>query len=163
MVHKPPGSQMTPAERETRHAVNQAWNDTILELHVRGESLRAIEKATGVPRATVAKMVKHLAKDYVIERYGDHTTVLGRELHILDQLTRKNLGPATRGDEAAARIVLASHVRRSKLLGLEAAVKAEITVKTSTDIEIERLVAMLRDGPAMESDGLAREKAPGAE
>lgn len=160
MAHKPPGSQMTPAERDKRHAINQEMSDKVFELHVQGESLRAIEAATGVPRATAAKMVRKLGAKYVADRYGDPTNVLGRELHILDQLTRSNLSAAKRGDKAAADIVLASHVRRSKLLGLDAAVKAEITVKTSTDIEIERLVAMLRDAPARESDGLAREAEP---
>lgn len=151
---------MTPAERDKRHAINQAMKDKVFELFIQGESLRAIEAATGVPRATAAKMCRHLGRDYVHERYGDHTNVLGRELHILDQLTRSNLSAAKRGDKAAADIVLASHVRRSKLLGLEAAVKAEITVKSAQDIEIERLVTIMRDGATAPSDGLSREKVP---
>ncbi len=69
--------------------------------------------------------------------------MLGRELNILDALTSRNLPKAVKGDKAAADIVLASHVRRSRLLGLDAAVKAEITVRTAQDIEIERLVALL--------------------
>lgn len=137
------GTELTRAERMELHNRHAAYAEQILEMLVRGETYRAIERATGVPKSTVAHMAKSLAKDYVREHYGDHTSVLGRELHILDQLTRKNLGPATRGNEAAARIVLASHVRRSKLLGLDAAVKSEITVKTAQDIEIERLVAMM--------------------
>lgn len=139
------GTELTRAERIELHNRHEAYAEQIMEMLTRGETYRAIERATGVPKSTVAHMAKRLAKDYVREHYGDHTSVLGRELHILDQLTRKNLGPATRGDEAAARIVLASHVRRSKLLGLDAAVKAELTVKTAQDIEIERLVRMMSD------------------
>lgn len=139
------GTELTRAERIELHNRHEAYAEQILEMLVRGETYRAIERATGVPKSTVGIMARRLAKDYVREHYGDHTSVLGRELHILDQLTRKNLGPATRGDESAARIVLASHVRRSKLLGLEAAVKSEITVKTAQDIEIERLVRMMSE------------------
>src|ERR1700755_759655 len=138
-----PAKELTRAERMDRHNRHEAYAEQILEMFVRGESYRAIERATGVPKSTAAHMCKRLGAEYVTERYGDHTTILGRELNILDQLTRTNLQSAKHGDKASADIVLNSHIRRSRLLGLEAAVKAEITVRTSTDIEIERLVSML--------------------
>lgn len=141
------GTELTQVEIEQRRDRNQAYAATIFEMLARGESFRTISAATGVPTATVHRMSKRLGAEYVRDYYGDHTSVLGRELHILDQLTRKNLGPATRGDKDAAQIVLASHTRRCKLLGLDAAVRAELTVKTAKEIEIERLVAMLRDVP----------------
>jgi hypothetical protein len=134
---------MTPAERAESRNRHEAYSEQVLDMFARGETFRAIERATGVPRSTAQHMVGRLSAEYVEQHYGDRTTVLGRELHILDSLTRKNLKRAQEGDESAARIVLASHVRRSKLLGLDAAVRAEITVKTAQDIEIERLVGLM--------------------
>lgn len=140
-----PGSQMTRAEKMASHNRHEAYADEIARMYAEGQSFRAIEQATGVPKSTVAHMCKRLAAEYAHERYGDKTAILGRELQILDMLTRKNLGPACRGDTGAAKIVLDAHVRRSKLLGLDAAVKAELTVRTAQDIEIERLIRMMAD------------------
>ena len=138
-----PGHELTQDERRDAHNRHWQFAEQVQEMFARGESLGAISRVTGIPKTTVYHMVKRLSADYVRERYGDATAVLGRELQILDTLTRNNLPRAREGDASAARIVLDAHVRRSKLLGLEAAVKAELTVRTSTDIEIERLVAML--------------------
>ena len=151
MADGKPGHEMTRAEKMERHNRHEAYADVVADMFTRGESFGAISRATGIPKTTVQHMCKRLASAYVRERYGDPTAILGRELNILDQLTRTNLARAKQGDEGAARIVLASHQRRSKLLGLDAAVKAELTVRTTTDIEIERLVSMLgpvgTDGP----------------
>lgn len=147
MADGKPGHELTRSEKMEAHNRHEAYADQIMEMFTRGESFGQISKATGVPKTTVQHMVKRLSTAYVRDRYGDHTAVLGRELQILDALTRKNLAAAVRGDKAAADIVMNAHIRRSKLLGLDAAVKAEITVRTSTDIEIERLVSMLRDAP----------------
>lgn len=146
-----PGWQMTPAERISSKNRHEAYADQIMDMHMRGESYRAIERATGVPKSTAEHMVKRLGSAYVKDRYGDATVVLGRELAILDTLTRKNLLRAQNGDKASADIVLAAHVRRSKLLGLDAAVKAEITVRSATDIEIERLVSLMKAEPETET------------
>ena len=138
-----PGSELTRAEKMERHNRHEAYAEQVMELYARGESFGAISKATGIPKTTVQHMCKRLAAAYARERYGDTTAILGRELTILDQLTRTNLARAKQGDPASAKIVLDAHIRRSKLLGLDAAVKAEITVRTAQDIEIERLVAMM--------------------
>lgn len=154
-----PGSQLTRAEKMERRNRHEAYAEQILDMFARGESFRAIERATGVPKSTAQQMVARLSSEYVTQHYGDKTTVLGRELHILDMLTRKNLKRATEGDKAAADIVLNAHIRRSKLLGLDAAVRAEITVKTAQDIEIERLVSMMTANdpePAPEPAGAAQ-------
>lgn len=163
-----PGWQMTPVERTESRNRHEAYADQILDMHLRGESFRAIERATGVPKSTAEHMCKRLAAEYVKDRYGDRTAVLGRELAILDSLTRKNLPRAQNGDKASADIVLNAHIRRSKLLGLDAAVRAEITVKTAQDIEIERLVSLMTasggsDSPEGAESGSDRRTAPGAE
>jgi uncharacterized protein YerC len=141
------GTEMTRAERIELHNRHETYADQVAEMFVRGDSYGQISKATGIPKTTVQLMCKRLTAAYARDRYGDTTSVLGRELTILDQLTRSNIARAKAGDATSARIVLDCHIRRSKLLGLDAAVKAEITVKTSTDIEIERLVRQLADAP----------------
>jgi hypothetical protein len=151
MSENKPGHELTRAERMERHNRHEAYADVVTEMFTRGETFVAISKATGIPRTTVMHMCKRLSAEYVRERYGDHTAVLGRELNILDQLTRTNLARAKQGDKASADIVLNSHIRRSRLLGLDAAVKAEVTVRTAQDIEIERLVSLMRDGEPPES------------
>ena len=139
------GTEMTHAQRVESRNRHEAYADQIMDMFSAGQSFRKISAATGVPVSTVQKMCKRLSSDYVKQRYGDVTAVLGRELNILDQLTKKNLPAAIRGDKASADIVLSAHIRRSRLLGLDAAVRAEITVRTAQDIEIERLVATMRD------------------
>lgn len=145
-----PGSEMTVQERAELHNRHEAYADQVMEMFTRGESFGQISKATGVPKTTVQHMVKRMSTNYVRDRYGDHTAVLGRELQILDMLTRKNLAAASKGDKAAADIVMNAHIRRSKLLGLDAAVKAEITVRTAQDIEIERLMSLMTREPVTE-------------
>ena len=145
-----PGWEMTPVERMASHNRHEAYAEQILEMFTRGETFGAISKATGVPKTTVQHMVKRLTRAYANDRYGDITSVLGRELQLLDALTRANLAAAIRGDKAAADIVMNAHIRRSKLLGLDAAVKAEITVRTAQDIEIERLMQMMAATPERE-------------
>lgn len=139
------GREMTRAERYEAHERNEAFAEEVGSMFARGASYRAISTATGIPKSTVEHMCRRLAAEYAKQRYGDTTSALGRELQILDLLTQKNLKRAADGDTGSAKIVLDAHVRRCKLLGLDAAVKAEITVKNSTDIEIERLVRMLSE------------------
>jgi hypothetical protein len=122
---------------------NEAYADEIARMFAEGQSFRAMERATGVPKSTCEHMCKRLSADYVRERYSDRTAALGRELQLLDVLTRKNLRRAADGDTNSAKIVLDAHVRRSKLLGLDAAVQVGLTVRTAQDIEIERLMQMM--------------------
>lgn len=150
------GTELTKAEIDQRAKNNAAWADVILDMSIRGESTRAISRATGVPHSTVSKMITKLQADYVKTHYGDPTAVIGRELALLDSLTRKNARRAQEGDPVAAKIVMEASRDRRKLLGLDAAIKAELTIKTTTDVEIERLVEMLADGSAeAEATGVA--------
>ena len=142
------GTEMTPAERVEARNRHWAYADEVLGMFTRGESYRTISRATGIPRSTVHHMVKRLTAQYVDDRYGDAKTALGRELAILDSLTRKNLKAAQDGNATAAKIVLEASRDRRRLLGLDAAVKSEITVKTPLDVDIERLVATLTESAA---------------
>lgn len=142
------GSELTPAERRARTEQNAQWGPVILDMATRGESYRAISEATGVPLASVSRLVPKLQAEYVRDHYGDPTAVIGRELALLDSLTRKNARRAQEGDPVAAKIVMEASRDRRKLLGLDAAVKAELTIKTATDVEIERLNEMMSNGSA---------------
>jgi hypothetical protein len=130
-----------------RHAAHWKYADQIMDLFTRGESFRKIAAATGVPKSVCHRIVKSAASEYVTDRYGNRTTVLGRELAILDSLTRTNLRGAQNGDMNCASIVLQSSRERRRLLGLDAAIRAEVTVKTAQDIEIERLVSLMTKEP----------------
>lgn len=141
-------ARMSHAERQERHARHWAYADQLMTMFVRGDSYNQMVAATGVPRATIHKIIHSTGTQYVQDRYGDRTVVLGRELAILDGLTRANLRAALNGDEKAARIVLEARRSARRLLGLDAAIKAEVTVKTAQDIEIERLVALMKQDPA---------------
>lgn len=139
---------MPHAEKQERHARHWRYADQLMTMFVRGDSFRSMSEATGVPVSTVHKIVHSAGAQYVKDRYGDRTVVLGRELSILDALTRANLRAALNGDEKAARIVLEARRSARRLLGLDAAVRAEVTVKTAQDIEIERLVSLMKQDPA---------------
>lgn len=138
-----PGSEMTHRERMEMRNRHWLYAEQVFEMFTRGESFRAISRATDIPLVSVHKMVKQLGAEYVGTRYGDRNAVIGRELAILDSLTRKNLRKAQDGDKDAAQIVLQSSRERRRLLGLDAALALDVTVKTPQDVEIERLVAML--------------------
>lgn len=141
-------ARMSHAERQERHARHWAYADQLMTMFVRGDSFRTMSEATGVPIATIHKIIHSAGSAYVQDRYGDRTVVLGRELSILDAITRANLRAALSGDEKAARIVLEARRSARRLLGLDAAIRAEVTVKTAQDIEIERLVALMKQDPA---------------
>lgn len=142
------GTELTKAEIDRRSKANERWHPIILDMATRGETHQAISEATGIPRSTVTKLIPKLQADYVRDHYGDPTAVIGRELALLDSLTRKNARRAQEGDPVAAKIVMEASRDRRKLLGLDAAVKAELTIKTATDVEIERLNEMMANGSA---------------
>lgn len=135
------------AEKQARAERNWAYADQLMTMFVRGDSFRVMSEATGVPVSVCHRIVKAAGAQYVKDRYGDRTVVLGRELSILDSLTRANLRAALNGDEKAARIVLEARRSARRLLGLDAAIRAEVTVKTAQDIEIERLVTLMKQDP----------------
>lgn len=145
-------AHMSHAERQERHARHWKYADQLMTMFVRGDSYNQMVAATGVPRATIHKIIHSAGAQYVTERYGDRTVVLGRELSILDALTRANLRAALDGDEKAARIVLEARRSARRLLGLDAAIKAEVTVRTAQDIEIERLVKLMTADPRDEPE-----------
>lgn len=139
------GTELTHAQRLEARNRNWMYADQVFDMFTRGESFRTISRATEIPLSTVHKMVRQLSAGYVKDRYGDRDAVVGRELALLDSLTRGNLKAAQNGDHAAARIVLDSSRERRRLLGLDAAARSEVTVKTPQDVEIERLVSLLAD------------------
>lgn len=139
------GAELTPAQRAQAHNRNWLYADQVFEMFTRGESFRSISRATDIPLSTVHKMVKQISAEYVDTRYGDRNAVIGRELAILDTLTRKNLKAAQNGNRAAAEIVLQSSRERRKLLGIDAALTLDVTVKTPLDVEIERMVTLLAE------------------
>lgn len=148
------GREMTPVERKESHNRHEMYADEIARMYAAGESYRSMSRATGIPKSTVEHMCKRLSSEYARERYGDKTAALGRELQLLDMLTKKNLPRALMGEVNAAKIVMDAHIRRSRLLGLDATVRAEITVRTAQDIEIERLVQMMGPAPAEPAEPL---------
>lgn len=141
------GSDLTHAERLEAHNRNWLYADQVFDMFTRGESFRAMSRATGIALSTLHKMVKQIGAEYVTDRYGDRNAVVGRELAILDALTRGNLKAAQNGNHAAATIVLQASRERRRLLGLDAALKSEVTIRTPQDVEIERLVSMLAEVP----------------
>lgn len=65
------------------------------------------------------------------------------ELDMLDRLHRAHWTRALAGDVAAAKLVLSVSERRSKLMGLDAAIAIKATVTDAVDAQIEELVAEL--------------------
>lgn len=154
---------LDPVRRAEARERNWAQADLVFEMHLRGETFREMHKATGIPTSSLHKMVRQLSAEYVNQRYGDRNAVIGRELAILDALTQKNLKPAQNGEKAAADIVLAASRDRRRLLGLDAATAVELTVKTPTDHEIERLLSQLGTLETPASPAPAGADSPGNE
>jgi hypothetical protein len=70
------------------------------------------------------------------------------ELDMLDRLHRGHWADAVKGDDKAARVILAIAERRAKLLGLDAAIAVKTTVTDAIDAQIEELVAELAETAA---------------
>jgi response regulator of citrate/malate metabolism len=49
-------------QMEEQQQASQAYLDTVYEYHIKGMSLREIEKATGIPKATVHQWIQKVKK-----------------------------------------------------------------------------------------------------
>lgn len=123
-------------------------DEVVFNMSLTGMSQRAIAAEVGISKTQVHRIVTRMHDSYIPERYADMTRNLAHELAILDVLTRGNLAAAAAGSKNAADIVHNAHIRRCKLLGLENAMKLEVTLKTAQDVEIERLMQMMTGGNA---------------
>lgn len=68
--------------------------------------------------------------------------LIAQDLETLRLLVRAHMARALRGDAASAKIVIAALDRRSKLLGLDAAIKIEISNERVNEA-VEEIVALL--------------------
>lgn len=128
------------AEERIRRAENQ---HRAVELATAGLTYRQIAAQLDLSKSYVHRLVHEALREIAAEQYGDRSAMLAREMQLLDTLARAHLGPAIRGSVQSAQVVLRVSERRAKLLGLDAPVKADVTVATELDREIESLVARL--------------------
>lgn len=137
-------SGLSPAQRAHRDI-------RAVDLAVAGMPYNQIADAVGCSKATAWRAVQRGLRAMVDEQYADRKAMLARELRLLDRLTQANLTAALGGDAKASGVVLRAHEARVRLLGLDAPVKVDATVRSQADAEIESLMAQL--GPA--TDGSA--------
>lgn len=134
---------MSGEARRRREVEHLERLNLVMDKVVAGMSIREIAAELGIPKSTVHRMARSALDRYVPEQYGNRTQMLARELVLLDSLTRLNLQSAQLGDWQSARIVLQAHMRRCRLLGLDAPSRTQHTFSSAIDREIEDLVSLL--------------------
>lgn len=115
----------------------------VARLWIAGANLSEIAKATELSYATVKRIRRELLNRAIGERDKAVDELKERELLTLDRLQRAHFSAAVKGSIGSAKIVLDCVGRRAKMLGLDAPIKVDATVKSELDAQIESLVEEL--------------------
>jgi hypothetical protein len=120
----------------------------VLELRRAGATFDDCARAVGYATPQGAYLAFHRALKRTLVAAGSEE-MREQELDRLDRLQRSVWPNALQGDLSAVATVLRIMDRRAKYLGLDAAIKHDVTVEnvdpTSIDAEVARLAAMLGD------------------
>lgn len=133
---------------------------SVLELVARGMTIRTAAHELGISKSVAHRRYQQELQDAVLDNRELAGTLVHQELETLRQLQEVWMPRATEtsyGDdeepnplgwgkeqEGAAKIILAVVDKRSKLLGLDAAIKHEVSVDRINDA-VERVAGLLAD------------------
>ncbi|KRV48793.1 hypothetical protein AQ490_23265 [Wenjunlia vitaminophila] len=110
-----------------------------VELRRQGKTYQQIADALGVSRRTAWRRVQAALAARARETVADRDALIGEHLAYIETVLEGLLPKAAKGDARAAEVVLKALERHAKLLGLDAPVRASITV---TDEMTERIKAL---------------------
>lgn len=143
----------TATKRKRRDPLVRTENERqVLSLWLAGASAEEIVRATSLSDSTVYRIRKAALVQRVGERDKLAVDLREAELSRLDRLQRAHWTAALSGNVRSSELVLKCIAMRAKMLGLDAPIKVDATVKSELDAQIEELVAKL------EADGLVTER-----
>lgn len=135
----------TTRKRRADPLVKAETERQVLALWVAGARSDEIERATKLSRATVYRIRRAALAVSIEGRDSEIVELRERELMTIDRLQRAHFQLAIEGSHRSAEIVLKCVGQRAKMLGLEAAIKVDATVKSELDAQIEQLVKELAE------------------
>lgn len=113
----------------------------VVSMWVAGATVEQIERVTKLSSTTIYRIRREALATSITQRDTARADLLERELMTLDALQASHW--ASRGDKDSAQVILKCIAQRAKILGLEAPVRHDLTVKSELDAEIEQLIGEL--------------------
>jgi Trp operon repressor len=128
----------------------------ILQKHMRGASMRQIEKEMGLSLATVSRY-KERALQAVLVPTVD--AARAEELERIDTIIAVQWPLVEAGDEKATNLYFKAAERKAKLLGLDRPIQIEQTVHevTAQEAELQALLAQAERDALMEASKISEE------
>lgn len=120
----------------------------VVELAASGVPLAKVAEALDITRDMASRLYHAELTAIMAENNANRELLLGQELETLRLLKRAWMPKALAGDAVAARIVLGVVDRTSSLLGLDAAIKIEISNKR-IDTTINEVLELLENSSDM--------------
>ncbi len=131
----------SPATRRARSTVNGA---KMLERVASGMNVTEAAKSLGISRKHGSDLYQRQLQVSMEQNADLRQHLIAQDLETLRLLARAHMGLALRGDPQSAKIILSILDRRAKLLGLDAAVKVEISQGRINDT-VDEIVTLLDD------------------
>lgn len=150
-----------PTKPSTRIAVAKR-RAQVVDLISAGATMREAAEKLKISKSRVHQLYREGVHELVDDQYGDRKATLGRLLRVHDLLIRGNLTRALGGDHGAARVVQRSATEIARLTGVAAPIRADVTIKSRMDDEIEELIRELEQAGQGHMPDLMQEL-PGAD
>lgn len=115
----------------------------IVNLFLAGARVDEIARTMNLSRETVYRERRAALQSAMPLRDKAQAELVEVELQRLDRLQRAHWEAAVKGGIGSSKIVLACIDRRAKMLGLDAPVKVDATIRSELDAQIEQLVEEL--------------------
>lgn len=115
----------------------------IASMWIAGASQAEIATALKISESTVQRERRRMLDASLKGRDKLADELREKELLTLDRLQRAHWTEALKGSIGSSKIVLSCVDKRAKLLGLDAPIKVDATVKSELDAQIEQLVEEL--------------------
>jgi len=131
----------SPATARARASVN---GQKMLERVAAGMTITEAAKSVGVSRRHGQDLYQRQLQLAMEQNNDLRQHLIAQDLETLRLLARAHMGLALSGDTQSAKVVLACLDRRAKLLGLDAAVKVEISQGKINDT-VDEIVGLLDD------------------
>jgi DNA-binding CsgD family transcriptional regulator len=128
------------AKRRRDPLVKAEQQQQIVKLWVAGASVDEIARATELSVSSVYRVRREALAVSLPQRDTAANELRELELQRLDRLQAGHWSRAISGDDKSASVVLKCIAQRSKLLGLDAPVKIDATLRSQLDATIEQLL-----------------------
>lgn len=141
------------AHRKRTQAKQATLGNELLERMAAGQSITKAATEMGIPRSTAHFYYQAALKRASKETEGLRGELVQQELETLRQLIEAHMPLARDGDEKSANVVLRASNQRSKLLGLEEALKVEVQTNRVDDA-LNAIISIIDSGREEDHEAL---------